>query len=770
MSRNPVQWQVDLPGLSSMVLNMGAAGLKKFAQAGVDIHTLLCMGEIAEVCPASLDYRKEINACRQRQRKQSIWLYKVVEIGTASNFLADELLKKRAGENVVALMSVILPILTEDDCDSFILGLFEACHIDVDKTPGLAQLQAFRDAIQPLAQKLAFKDRTWQYHMLLEQLHDGVPPGSCTSVPGIATLVQVVLMLQRMVMEGSSKYVFTYRGLQGAAWVIAYARHVLGLAVCVLRTEHDTVPINGRYHDSRVFIYLFDQESQCELAISGQIPDLVVPTDTIKCTQWALDLDNVNLRTLYLSEFPTSADAASVIVQSFALTCTLGRASVWGGRDIGGLTPYSTYCLPQLYRRTKTIVDIMGFQTRVDVEPDAETWKEFFEVEDIQTSEPSDPFINEPDWFSEPWDSFKPSRKWFECGLPGIEDRANQSLGWKGQRLLLLMLRLADAASCLAFSNWGPEFNVVSTSFLENGLPVTCAFRKFDITTDASGHTAMRRSISGGFVIHNLMQEVTFIVLGTVVSKMEDTTAFERQGIVVARAAAAEYSISLDAVIIQFYPGHIVMLGQRRSEIRLCDDPSGNHYDMEILNPSASSHDPRTVTVHPLNGFPQMTIKSMATLTRTSIEVIQNLVLGDRIFQLEGLTFKSYEEFLLQVTNSCSHSYYSRASVAIGAREWIRGGLYLGSAYPGRGLMTIYFQAVDQNPYGQWASLHGAYTDTSFDRTRVGGPFKILQRGMCTECIIAFIRAEHDTNDRWEGSMWFVIPAGMADEAKNHHA
>ncbi|KAL8748730.1 MAG: hypothetical protein Q9184_007124 [Pyrenodesmia sp. 2 TL-2023] len=392
MSRPPVQWQVDLPGLSSMVLNMGAAGLKKFAQAGVDIHTLLCMGEIAEFCPASLEYRKEINVCRQKQRKQSIWLYKVVEIGTASNFLADELLKKRAGENVVALMSIILPILSENDCDSFILKLFEACHIDLDKTPGLAQLQAFRDAILPLAQKLAFKDRTWQYHILLEQLHDQLPPKSCTSIPGIATLVQVVLMLQRVVMEGSSKYVFTYRGLQGAAWVIAYARHVLGLAVCVLRTQHDTVPINGQYQDSKVFIYLFDEENRCELATSGRIPDLVMPTDSIDRTQWTVDLENVSLRTLYLPDNPTSAEAASLIIESLALDFITRRAHNLAQVDeIDGLAVtldgpsvarYPIYCLPQLYRRTKAIVNIMGFHTGVDVEPNADTWKEFFEVDE----------------------------------------------------------------------------------------------------------------------------------------------------------------------------------------------------------------------------------------------------------------------------------------------------------------------------------------------------------------------------------------------------
>lgn len=109
MSTAAVGYQVDLPGLASLVLNLGAAGLKKFAQAGVDVHTVSCMGEIAGLSPACPEYRREISDCRQQQRKQSIWLYKLVEIGTASNFVTDELLKRKAGENIVALMSTILP-------------------------------------------------------------------------------------------------------------------------------------------------------------------------------------------------------------------------------------------------------------------------------------------------------------------------------------------------------------------------------------------------------------------------------------------------------------------------------------------------------------------------------------------------------------------------------------------------------------------------------------------------------------------------------------
>ncbi|KAI4098446.1 MAG: hypothetical protein LQ339_006417 [Xanthoria mediterranea] len=735
---------------------MGAAGLKKLAQAGVDVHTLLCLDEIAEVCPASLEYRKEINACRQQQRKQSIWLYKVIEIGTASNFIADELLKRRAGENVVALLSGVLPILKEDDCDSFILGLFESCHVDVDKTPGLAQLVTFRAAILSLTQKLAFKDRVWQYHILLGQLHEGAPPESCTSVPGITTLVQIMLMLKKLVMESSAKYVVTYRGWQGAAWVIAYARHVLGLAVCVLRTQHDTVPINGQYQDSRVLIYLFDQESRCELAISSHVPDLVMATDSIKSTQWAIDLDNVNLRTLYLSDFPASAEAASAIVQSFALTCTFRRASSFREFGVPSENQYSMYCLPQLNRRTKAIVRIMGFHTGVNIEPDADTWKEYFNIDNELLS---DSIITMYDEFT-----LKPSQKWFECGLPDIDDRANQSLGWKGQRLLLLMFRLADAASCLAFSNWGSKVNVLSTSFLENGSLVPDARTKSYILTASNGQSELCFEFSDSDRTANadfrLVQEVTFIILGTVVSRVEATIAFERQNVVVARAAATQYPISLDAVFIHLYPGQIAMLDQRRSEIRPSEASSSTEFKVEIWKESN-----RNITLHPLNGFPQMTIKFIANLTRTSVDIKQDLVHKDKVFQLKGVTLSRFEELDCLVTNSCSHSYDSPASVATDPVNVINYGVYLvwkmrKNERLGKGGMNVFYQAVDQNPYAQWACLYGVNLGT-----KTFGQYNLLQRGMCTDCTLAFIR---QVNDRLsKGIKWCVIPAGPADEAEN---
>ncbi|KAL8947883.1 MAG: hypothetical protein Q9222_005876 [Ikaeria aurantiellina] len=366
ISSSGMEWQVDLPGLSSLVWNMGAAGLKKFAQAGVDVHTLLCMGEIAETCPACLEYRKEINTCRRQQRRESIWLFKIVEIGAASNFIADELLKKRAGENIVALMSTILPILPEDDCDSFILQLFE--RIEADKTPGFAQLQAFRDALQPLAQKTAFKDRTYQYHIMLSNLVPEYGQGLSCAVPDSQTLANLVRLFQTL-MQRDSSHVLSYRGWAGAAWVIAYARHVLGLRVCVLRTSNDLLPVNGDYTESRVRVYIMEEDPACEIVTKGQVSELIsiLSRDPIMTTLWSIDLENVNLRDLFLPYSATRVTMISHMIKMLTFTLLFHYQThalhsqnhfQLPGRPSMELQAYTSYCLPQIEHRALKALEL----------------------------------------------------------------------------------------------------------------------------------------------------------------------------------------------------------------------------------------------------------------------------------------------------------------------------------------------------------------------------------------------------------------------------
>jgi hypothetical protein len=122
---------------------------------------------IAEFTPASPAFRKKITTARNAQRSEKLWLYKVVEIGASTNFLADQLLKTRAGENVLALFAATVPVMDEETCTAALVALFEGAKVSLDNIPGLNQLRAIRTDIAPLARKVGFGEKVLNYHKFL---------------------------------------------------------------------------------------------------------------------------------------------------------------------------------------------------------------------------------------------------------------------------------------------------------------------------------------------------------------------------------------------------------------------------------------------------------------------------------------------------------------------------------------------------------------------------------------------------------------------------
>jgi len=367
-----VGWQVDLPGLASLVLNLGTAGLKRFAEAGVDFHTILCMGEIAEQCPASNEYRRELSECGQKQRKQSQWLYKVVEIGAATNFVADELLKRRAGENVVALMSALLPVMSESSCDDLLLKLFEASATPLDKTPGYGQLRCIRETLLPLARKTQFKDKVFQYHSLIQHLLGKSDPASemsaPQSIPDEDTAVDLILTLAKLTQQEKT-VILEFDGLNGAGWVIAYARHVLGLPTCVMTSASTSVPISGDYRNARVILNIFAKEAKCQLLVEGHMHQFITtPCSAISFGDgWVIDTTTVNVLDSYIHQSDPLRKGISLIARSMVHECTevllksLGDVLKVHRTELHEFLTYDAYCLPAVRRKAQEILGYLGF-------------------------------------------------------------------------------------------------------------------------------------------------------------------------------------------------------------------------------------------------------------------------------------------------------------------------------------------------------------------------------------------------------------------------
>ena len=378
-------WQVDIPSLSQLILSAGSYGLKQLACSGVDMHSIACMLMIAQYVPASKDFLATLHRSRESQRSDRLWMYKLVEIGTATNFLADQMLKTRAGENVLALMSATVPVMDEESNIILLASLFEIAKVSVENIPGTGQLQNLRKNLAPLACKTGFRERVLHHHHWLWRiLH-----GSCLTksddpydaIPAAIDIVQIIHFLHQ-VATADRKYILIYNGIKGAAWVIVYACSILGLKACALDKDGDPVPITSEYEDAMVVINLASQVSSCQLYLSGTITDQVITLQESKHFErrgWSIDCFKVNFLELQHPGLTVSETFSRL--SHFVALETMNAVTAWAAtfdynpsdedslihprnspHDDIGFKPYTMSVLPILQERSLDILRILGFR------------------------------------------------------------------------------------------------------------------------------------------------------------------------------------------------------------------------------------------------------------------------------------------------------------------------------------------------------------------------------------------------------------------------
>ena len=771
-------WQVDLSGLASLVLNLSASGLKRFAEAGVDFHTILCMGEIAEKCPASNEYRRELSVCRQAQRTESQWLYNLVEIGAATNFVADELLKKRAGENVVALLSAILPVMSESSCDNLLLKLFEACNTSLDKTPGFGQLRSIRKSLTPLARKTQFKDRAFQYHILSRQLLDtdasAVKPTANESIPSEETAVQVILALSKLVQEDSG-HILAYHGLRGSGWVIAYARHVLGLPVCVLRSTSKPVPISGDYQSARVLAYLFEQENKCELLLNRNVQDFFITKslDPSCDTGWMIDVGMTNVLDSYMSAADPLRKGVSVVARSMANSCIqkLAMGFITKYASLPGLIKYPVYCLPALRKRVTRILSLLGFDHVDGSDLNNGEWSEYIGLrkptpKGSQRRKDKDVIIVLPYLVAGP--------AWIKSGLghtqvsgndQHMEDSEDDSaarqdtrLDEQGIRHISFLSGIVEAACLLSFTDWDQNLRLLSTSFLGNptswfkGL----VFKEplIDILTrdtlDGTRHLGMIE----------LCKTTIDVCIGrrqvwTPVFRDEKMLAFHYYGIIFVQNAAFHQRLDLQSCFLHLSPGAIIADGEEKAELYTY---STRQQEIEIMTDGGSQMHKKFA---PVDLFPGISFSTRLELSGEKIYLQQHALVKDQICEIQSPGIISRALAGLFVTKDCDHRYYD-AITATKIDEFVelKRGLYLAGAEYRSPLPELWLQAVDQNAPGQWLAYHQRAVYKGLGNEAY---LTVLQRGCCTACACKLVLKIKDFVDA-RYAVYRVIHGRLAGE------
>ena len=746
-----VGWQVDLPGLASLVLNLGASGLKRFAEAGVDFHTILCMGEIAEKCPASNEYRRELSVCRQAQRTESQWLYKLVEIGAATNFVADELLKKRAGENVVALLSAILPVMSESSCDNLLLKLFEACNASLDKTPGFGQLRSIRKSLTPLARKTQFKDRAFQYHILSRQLLDtdasAVEPTANESIPSDETAVQVILALSKLVQEDSG-HILAYHGLKGSGWVIAYARHVLGLPVCVLRSTSKPVPISGDYQSARVLAYLFEQENKCELLLNRNVQDFFITKslDPSCHTGWMIDVGMTNVLDSYMSAADPLRKGVSVVARSMADSYIqkLAMGFMTEHASFPGLIKYPVYCLPALRKRVTRILSLLGFDHVDGSDLNNGEWSEYIRLreptrndKDVITEDPAPPYlVAGPAWIKSGLGHTQVSGN--DQHMEDSEDdsaaRQDTRLDEQGIRHISFLSGIVEAACLLSFTDWDQNLRLLSTSFLGN----LASWSKGLVFEEPLIDILTRDTLDGipRLGMATLCETTINVCIGrrqvwTPIFIDENMLAFHYYGIIFVQNAAFHQRLDLQSCFLHLLPGAIIADGEEKGELYTY---TTHQRKIEDLTDWGSQMHKKFA---PVDLFPGISFSTRQESSGEKIYLQQHALVKDQICEIPSPGSISRALAGLFVTKDCDHRYYD----AITATKFdevvkLKQGFYLAGTKHRSQLPELWLQAVDQNALGQWLAYHPgpvyrqgrAYMDGNNEA------FTVLQRNCCTAC------------------------------------
>ena len=491
-------WQVDIPGLSQLVLRVGAHGLKQLALSGVDIHTLGCLLMLSELVPASQSFRINLNTRREKQRGQRQWLYNVVEIGAGSSFLVDHLLKTRAGENVLSLMAAIVPLMAPDACVNAVSLLFENADTPLDHTPGIGQIQKVRNALVPFVRHVGFQEKVLQYNEHFKRIaSEGAMCAAnkpwtdpYDAIPSEQTLPRIIQLCNEIATSEKSMILY-FRGFPGAAWVAAYASIVLGLPVCATDRKGAEVPLSQTYGKSRVVLELGAKENSFQSFTEGKLSD-AIQTESLKAESrrsWTIDCLELNF---FCHNFPEAFDSEDIsYVSDMAAILTLGCVERiispmqrYHGKPSSNPLGYWDEMMPQIQDRSLEILSTLGFhsKTRANYEYNQSFYVSWACMASYIGSTFADKFTS---W--SPLDRGEPNRigervlktQYYLTQLVETQPESDRwpwtkhFLGHTNTRCLedaCRVIAIAAETSCLlAFSNWKTGLHVLSV----NAFPFT---------------------------------------------------------------------------------------------------------------------------------------------------------------------------------------------------------------------------------------------------------------------------------------------------------
>jgi len=750
------------------------------------MHTIASMMMISELCAASSPFRTRLSHRRNQQRSQSAWFYKIVEIGTATNFIADQFLKTRAGENVMALMSAVIPVMPKSSCNATILLMFEKSGASLDSTPGLSQVERVRDAVAPLAAAMKIKEKVLQYHCWMKNLITQAKDGETNSpvskvqadlsplddaydaIPCPSTIADVVLLLHRVCSSDESTFTVKYWGLSGAAWVAAYAQDVLGLPVCILLGSNKTVPLSGDYASAKVVLHICSKENRCQLQRTGKIEEYV-------CTQpladdarkgWTVDLGVTSYLELCFGQGQSvQKRAANFLAGSMALSCVgvMIKTFYWTNLNPdSGLVSFLEHHTPDLEKKALRNLRLLGFDLSLTMKRDA--WKKYIWYHTPNHLKQAynhrarvQRFVQKPGFnFQE---HAAPTEEWIKsfgtdltghCDLygkfSGLSPEGSADFNHAGQHMISSILKAVNFASVMALTDWGSRYRAMSVSYLQHSW-------NFDephplIYCDLL-HTMLTSVPRLAFTMNDLITYTLSLVTNEAdpaeTADFADPShyiiAVSVDAVVVLRAMAIEpHGDPFTPVFLSFHPGSIISDGEQRLVIKSEQDVSSEFAEV-VIEPSDS--------IAPSNEARGLELITRARPQRDVLYIQTEALLNSVRLQTVDVVGISEAIPRLFFSARCEHSYVDAFEIPRSQNErWVdqdkrkheriakwQGGLSFqynrrpAHASPSGYESRMYVQNVDKNPKGQWIACQWTTNLVAEDSPR------ILQTETCLSCI-----------------------------------
>ncbi len=754
-------WQVDIPGLSQLVMGAGAHGLKQLALSGVDIHTIGCMLMVSELIPASQDFRITLNAQREKQRAKCQWLYNLVEIGAASSFLVDHLLKTRAGENVLALLASIVPLMSPDACSTTLSALFDTAGVPFDHTPGVNQFHKLRSALVSFARSVGFQERVLQYHSLLERVVNRQPPQATIpnkrcpfdAMPSKYNLPRVIQFCHKIATSGDVA-ILVYKGFQGSGWVAAYASFILGFSVCAVDSAGVQIPISDSYGKAKVIMQVAAKESTCELLMEGNLSDFIAiePMEQPSRRAWSVNCSELDFLVHNLPELtdPIHVSTVSEIAAVSTLNEVVQRAlDIDTTESLPGFQTYFVSVLPQIQERSLDILSLLGFKAK-------QRGHYRFDLSFHCEGTPNDALLacNLIGQFRDEKALIRILKRRDattnkESPLYRISDRVCEVLG----RAILF-------ASQMAFTDWNTTLQTMSA-------------RHFH------GHTTSRPALTRAMPA-SVREPGPFEGLGrallactdtideqTLTQKMftPDWLGLNLDGVVVLRTLLNCHSIAkVQGRVFSLLPGHISFEGRQREVIRMA-------FENDVrCKPITSLHE----DVQPMDIAPTLRSRFLLSGSEDTLWARHEILDGSELFTVAHPIEISVAIRKMLVAQPCAHPY----NTIFKNPDSLRKEEFPFALFPGLTLYKsdrtchmqltfdgtlkyasfLYYQQVEKNDLAQWLACQW---HRGFDLN----PILILQENACLQCIVRRIIGNRTKFlDRTSGFGEFCIIAGRIND------